>query len=173
MGLDITHATVYMPITYFQLEEIFATLPLESRNHFMDIGCGKGRALVVAAHSGYRKVTGVDFSSELCETAENNLAIQKEYMPSLDYEIIHKDAATAAIPGDVDCIFLFNPFDAFIMKQVISNIRSSLALTKRPLQVVYANSLYKDLFLENDFIETYQSKRLKYLEFSILSFRHP
>ncbi len=170
-GIDISHATVYMPVTYFQLEEIFRELPRDQRKHFMDIGCGKGRALCVAAHHGYGKVTGIDFSEEFCLAAKKNLEITKEDFPSLTYTITTQDASLSPILLDVDCIFLFNPFDEVIMVRVVRSIMSSLKLHPRNLNLAYANPLYKKLFLEKGFTETYYSKRLKYLEMSILNFR--
>ena len=44
-GIDISHATIYMPVSYTLLEEILEQLPATIRNHFLDMGCGKGRAL--------------------------------------------------------------------------------------------------------------------------------
>lgn len=170
-GIDISHATVYMPITYFQLEEIFRELPNAERKHFMDIGCGKGRALCVAARHGYEKVTGIDFSEEFCATAKENLGKTRAAFPKLAYTVTVQDASLSPIPLDVDCIFFFNPFDEVIMTRVVRSIMSSLKLHPRNLHVVYANPLYKKLFLEKDFKETYYSKRLKYLELSILNFR--
>jgi SAM-dependent methyltransferase len=170
-GIDISHATVYMPITYFQVEEIFRTLPPENRKHFMDIGCGKGRALCVAAHHGYEKVTGVDFSEAFCIEAKKNLESTRQQFPGLKFSVIENEASLNTIPLDVDCIFLFNPFDAVIMKRVIRNITTSLKLCPRNLNVAYANPLHKQLFLEQNFTETHYSRHFKYLEFSILNFR--
>jgi len=172
-GIDITHATFYMPITYFQLEEIFAALPITPRKHFVDIGCGKGRAICVAAHHGYPQVTGVDFSQQFCAEATANLQLTKKHFPSLRFSVIQKNAADFEIPADADCIFFFNPFDIVIMKKVVENIGKSLQTHPRSLHVVYANPLYKELFLQRKFEEVHHSKRMNYLELSILKFRHP
>ena len=49
-GIDISHATIYMPVSYTLLEEAFKQLNFyKPQVHFLDIGCGKGRALCVAA----------------------------------------------------------------------------------------------------------------------------
>jgi SAM-dependent methyltransferase len=172
-GVDTSHATVYMPITYFQLEEMFKALPGASREHFLDIGCGKGRALCVAAHHGYNKVTGIDFSKQFCVDSIGNLLVTKRVFPSLDFSVIHNNAAKVEIPADVDCIFLFNPFDLVIMERVVRNIEQSLQKNPRDLNVAYANPLYKDLFLKKKFKEVYYNRRMNYLELSILNYRHP
>ena len=48
--------------------------------------------------------------------------LTKKKFPNLIIEINNSDAATLQIPADADCIFLFNPFDDFIMKKVVANI---------------------------------------------------
>ncbi len=167
-GIDITHATIYMPISYLLLEEIFRQLPSTSKKHFLDIGCGKGRAVCVAAHHGYTKITGLDFSKQLCEDALTNLQNTKKELPSIQYEIITKDAINFEIPADVDCIFLFNPFDVVIMTAVVSNIMESVKEYPREITVAYANPLYEGIFLEEGFIEIFHTQQMKYLEAAIL-----
>ena len=167
-GIDITHATIYMPVSYYLLEEIFQQLPATCRNHFLDIGCGKGRALCMAAHLGFRKVTGLDFSKDLCEIATVNLTTTKQNIPRFEYHVINNDAFYYAIPDDVDCIFFFNPFDEIIMSGVVNNIFESLQNKPRKLNIIYVNPLHKELFLKAGYTETWYSKKMKYIEAVIL-----
>jgi SAM-dependent methyltransferase len=176
-GIDISHATIYMPVSYLLLKEIFKQLshtkflnpkPL---NHFLDIGCGKGRALCIAAHQGFKKVTGLDFAGDLCEAAKENLEIIKQKIPELEYKIINNDAFYFEIPDDVDCIFFFNPFDEIIMSGVVNNIFTSLKTNPRKLTIIYVNPLHKELFLKAGFKEIWYCKKMKYLEASILESR--
>jgi len=173
-GIDISHATIYMPVSYTLLEEAFKQLNtstlLNSKplNHFLDIGCGKGRALCVAAHQGFKKVTGLDFARDLCEAAKENLESTKQKIPELDYKIINNDAFYFEIPDDVDCIFLFNPFDEIIMSGVVNNILKSLQNNPREISIIYVNPLHKELFLKAGYKETWYIKKMKYLEACIL-----
>ena len=41
----------------------------------MDLGCGKGRVLMLAVEYGFARVTGVDYSASLCEIARRNLDV--------------------------------------------------------------------------------------------------
>ena len=171
-GINISHSTIYMPVTYKVIEDAFDKINLKSRNHFLDIGCGKGRGLCVAAHSRFKKITGVDFSRNFCEQATKNLASIKNRIPEFNYEVIIGDAVEFSIPYDVDCILLFNPFDNVIMKIVSDHIDKSLQSNPRDMNIIYANPLYKNLFLEKRFSEIYHNKSYEYFEVSILSFRH-
>ena len=130
-----------MPITFFQLNEIFEAIPITARQHFMDVGCGKGRALCIAAYHSYKKVTGIDFSKEFCNEAEKNLAVTRQKIPDLQSKIINNDAFYFEIPTDVDCIFMFNPFDEIIMSGVAENILESFEINPRTITLIYANPM--------------------------------
>ena len=167
-GIDIEHSTIYMPASYDLLENVFQQLSMNSFTHFIDIGCGKGRALCVAAHYGVNKMTGIDLSKELCNDASGNLATTKSTFPLLNYTIINNDAFYFEIPEDADCIFLFNPFDEVIMSAVVSNIRVSLEEHPRKMTILYLNPLHKDLFITEGYKEIFHTKTMNYLEASVL-----
>ena len=167
-GIDISHATIYMPVSYTLLEEIFEQLPATIRTHFLDMGSGKGRALCVAAQAGFKKVTGLDFSKSLCNAATENLNKTKEQIATFNFKVINNDAFYFEIPDDVDCIFFFNPFDEIIMSGVVNNIFISLKNNPRKLTILYVNPLHKELFLKAGFKETWYSKKMKYIEAVIL-----
>lgn len=171
-GIDISHATIYMPVSYSLIEKTLEQIDDSNKNHFLDIGCGKGRALCVAAHFGFNQLTGIDFSEKLCEVAIKNLDNTKLHLPTINFSIVTQDAATVKVPVDTDCIFLFNPFDEVIMKKVVENIIKSLEITPRLLNIIYTNPLHKNLFTENNFEEVYHSKTGKYFEVAILSYRY-
>lgn len=168
-GIDISHATIYMPASYDSMEDIFGRLVKGEQHHFIDIGCGKGRAMVVAAHFGFNKITGIDFSKELCKAATENMEKVKKKFPSINYQVINNDAFYYAIPKDADTIFLFNPFDDTIMAAVVNNIRETIKKTPRKITVIYLNPVHKHLFITAGFNEIYHTKKINYLEASILT----
>ena len=171
-GIDISHATIYMPASYSLLEEVFKQLHASNAQpliHFLDMGCGKGRVLCVAAHFGITKVTGIELSKEFCADAKLNLQITQQQFPQLEFSVINNDAFYYEIPPDADGIFLFNPFDEVIMSSVVNNLLHSLKLHPRKISIVYVNPLHKELFIKAGFKETYYRKKMKYLEVLIWS----
>lgn len=167
-GIDITHSTIYMPADYSLLEMLFSRISHENHKHLLDIGCGKGRTLCVAAHFGFIKMTGVDFSGKLCIKAIENMRQTMKKQPGARCVIHNKDAASFSIPDDTDCIFLFNPFDETIMQNIVENITASLSHASRKLTVIYLNPLHKNIFQAAGFRETFNMKKMEYLEASIL-----
>lgn len=170
-GIDTEHATIYMPVSYDLLEEICPHPLKGGKSHFLDIGCGKGRAMCIAAHHGFKKVTGIDFSKELCAAAEKNLSITKQKFPELQYKVYNNDAFYFKIPTDVDCIFMFNPFDDVIMSGVAENILESFEQLPRTIKLIYVNPLYKEELLQAGFKTIYLTKKMKYLEAEILELK--
>ncbi len=168
-GIDIEHSNVYMPASYDLLEDVFARTNVSDFKHFVDIGCGKGRALCVAAHWGVKKVSGIDFSKEFCAAATENILLTKHTYKDLDFKIYNNDAFYFEIAADVDCIFMFNPFDDLIMSGVLENIEISLDEHPRKMTVIYFNPLQKHLFLELGYEVIYQQKKLQYLEAAVLT----
>ena len=167
-GVDISHATMYMPASYDLLEAVFNRLKNEKLSHFIDIGCGKGRTMAVAAYHGFNKVSGIDFSKELCRAAVENLEKVKLKLPFLEFQVVNNDAFYYELPKDVDCIFLFNPFDELIMSGVVKNIEHQRKQAGKDVFIIYLNPLHKQLFIKKGYKEIFHSKKLNYLEASIL-----
>lgn len=169
IGIDTSHASKYLPVDYFILEKLMDFIKsLEDKKGFLDLGCGKGRALVVAARYGFNPVIGLDFHPTLSSEAADLTGTFKHNYPKTIFKVINNDAFYFEIPENVSTIFLFNPFDEVIMSGVIGNILKTLQLTPRVIRVLYANPVHKDLFIEVGFKEIFHIKKMTYLEGSVL-----
>lgn len=157
---DRLHVSTYEPVNYYTAGWLLDQLKTTDTT-FLDVGCGRGRVLVMAAAYGFKNIIGIDFSQRLCDQATN---VCKE----LPVTITCADARMYEIPDTVGVIFLFNPFDAAIMSEFILRVSESLLRKKRPLTVLYANPQCKDLWLEAGFIETGSFVKKTYLKGSVL-----
>jgi 16S rRNA G966 N2-methylase RsmD len=166
-GIDITHATIYMPVSYDVLEQFFEKVNIGNYHHFLDIGCGKGRAMCVAATYSVKKISGIEISKDLCLAAKENIAVSQLIFPHTDFSVYNNDAFYFEIDDDVDCIFMFNPFDETIMNGVMENIETSLENNPRKMTIIYINPLEKQVLLEWGYDEIFHSKKMQYLEGSI------
>lgn len=168
-GIDISHAHIYMPVNYYILERLMNEIVTYDNNKtLLDLGCGKGRVMIVAAEYGFEQITGVDFSKEFCDEAKVTTAIFTEKDPRVHFTIINADALFYDIPQDITTIFLFNPFDEMIMDGVVMNIIKSQQAFPRTIRALYANPQHKSVFLENGFREIFYLRKLNYFEGSIL-----
>jgi SAM-dependent methyltransferase len=84
---------------------------------FIDIGCGKGRSLILAAARNFRTIMGVEFSPELAMIARNNLS-----KLGIRAAVVQADASEFVFPDDNLLIYMYNPFSHTVMRHVIDNL---------------------------------------------------
>lgn len=169
---DREHASIYQPLNYFIAEWLFARLNNSDKEgkSFMDAGCGRGRAMAMAAAYGFKKIYGFDISPRLCYEAMPNLQAVKNRYPGCEVAIECIDAKNAVIPDDCSVIFLFNPFDKTVMEPFVKKVTQSLTAFPRKMKVLYANPECRDLWLAAGFSETANIRKLKWLQGSVLEF---
>jgi len=85
---------------------------------FIDLGAGKGRALIMAEKLGFRRLIGVEFSSRLAETARTNLG----KLGLTNIEVVTEDAAEFPFPDEPLVVFMFNSFGPEVLKRVLENL---------------------------------------------------
>jgi len=165
----LRHASIYQPVNFFIAEWLFAQVPENLKQTvFADIGCGMGRVLVMALYKGFKKVEGIDVSPEMCNHAIAILDDKIKDISGSSFCIACDNAENHPINEDVGVIFLFNPFDEFIMKGLIGQVIQSLLKKPREMMVLYSSPMHKNLWLNAGFRETCSTKKLKWLEGSVL-----
>lgn len=107
---------------------------------FIDLGCGKGRVLLLASQFPFRKVVGVEISAQLCAIARRNADIFTPGRSRAPIEILNADATQVAFPDGDLLIHMYHPFDPALTIRVMEHLGRSLAL--RPRRVVIAYLVY-------------------------------
>jgi SAM-dependent methyltransferase len=114
---------------------------------FVDVGCGKGRALLLAASFPFKQVVGVDISAILTEVALKNVQTFKGGPGRCDQiQVVCKDASGYELPLEKLVVFFYNPFDEHIMSLVLTNIEKSLHACPRKIYVLYHHPLHRSLW---------------------------
>jgi SAM-dependent methyltransferase len=96
---------------------------------FVDLGCGKGRALAVASEFPFRRILGIEVSVELCRQAEANAAAMVRAHPGrTPIEVVQGDASAPPLAGlGLAVLYLYNSFDGEILARLVRTIEASLA----------------------------------------------
>jgi SAM-dependent methyltransferase len=158
LRVDTTSATVgwrerligafhsdYQPIEPEIFREILGKLAIDfSQFTFVDIGSGKGRALLLAREFGFRRIVGVELLAELNEIARSN--IRKLVGPDSSAENIEsicRDATNFVFPDGPLVVYLFNPLPRAETNTVITNLVTSIRRNPRPVYVTYANPVWE------------------------------
>jgi SAM-dependent methyltransferase len=121
---------------------------------FVDFGSGKGRALLLASAFSFRSVAGVEWSEELHEIAEQNIAVYRGPRACAHVESFCIDAAKFPIPEGKSLLYFYNPFKDEIMARVLDNIARSFEAYPREMIIVYVNPKSRGVLDRQPFIRT-------------------
>jgi predicted RNA methylase len=158
----------YMPTHARPLQHLLRDLQLPNEGTFVDLGCGKGKTLLIAAQWGFRKVVGVEFSPELCDQARRNVEIFQSRVPvRSEFEIIQADVAKYQIRPDENVFFMFNPFEEPVMRDVLKNIAQSVEESPRRVWLLYNHPTHDDLILKYSAFIQQKLARYGACEFSV------
>lgn len=135
-GNPVIMNNFYRAVLPDDMADVIHSLKIDPRNFsFVDLGCGKGRALIIAAELGFTEIIGVEFSSRLAEIARRNISKLKL---ARTCTILTMDAGNYEAPPGNIIVFLYNPFGEDVMQRVMSK----LSAHRGELWIVYCNPQY-------------------------------
>ncbi len=143
-GEHVADATACAPIQIPMFREMMRATGVDPRRHlFVDFGCGKGRALILAAEHGFRRVVGLEFAPPLYRVARDNADKFRRLRPDAPpIAVLFGDAATYPIPHEDAVLFLYHPFGGRVMRKVAASIEASLRAAPRSLVLAYRNPVH-------------------------------
>jgi len=130
--------------------EILESVPADlSGLTFIDLGCGKGRTLLMASEYPFRRVIGVEFLPELNDVALRNIErYESARQKCFAIESHAGDARRFEFPVEPIVLYLFNPFPEHVLREVLNNLERSLRATPRPAFLIYHNLVHEAVFDE-------------------------
>jgi predicted RNA methylase len=118
---------------------------------FVDLGCGKGRAVLLASELGFREVVGVELNAGLAEIARANVAIWTAMgMARSPIRIECRDATEVQWPAGPCLVYLYNPFAEAVMRVVVETLLEQFGDRRDELEIVYQKP-EQAAVLERDF----------------------
>ena len=145
----------YQPSEPLLFHEILERLPI-SHEHFMflDLGSGKGRTLLMASDYPFRRIIGAEIIPELHEIAVQNIErYRSEQQKCFALEAWLGDALEFPFPEESMVVYLFNPFPADILREVLARLRSSVVQHPREAYVIYHNLVHEDVCRKMPWLE--------------------
>ena len=105
---------------------------------FVDIGCGKGRVLLLASMWPFLEVLGVEIDPALASTAENNVARWREHGRGFaPIRLVAGDATDIPLPAGDLLVFLYNPFSRAMMEQLLEKLAARQGVSRSALYLIY------------------------------------
>jgi SAM-dependent methyltransferase len=149
--------TAYYGIGPSVFYHVMAQVPasLQRTATFIDLGCGKGRAVLLASEYPFAQVTGVEIAPQLHRIAVENVA---RYTAARSAEahgdvaridlapmrVLLEDAANYRFPNGPLVVYLYHPFCRPVLEKVLRNLGRSLAQEPRDAAVIYINHELRD-----------------------------
>jgi SAM-dependent methyltransferase len=147
---NLAHGIRYEPTPAVPFQRLMRAAAIPARGTFVDIGCGKGRTLMLAGLLGFERVTGVEYAPSLCAIARRNLdRLRTGHGLQLDATLHAIDATEYAFTGDDTVVYLFNPFDDTVLSPVLENLRASLAAHPRTVWLIYSRPVWRRVVEES------------------------
>lgn len=128
----------YQPIHDLTLREMLDSITIPAGCTFADIGCGKGRALLIAADYPFARVLGIDYAPDLVAIAKQNCA-------SRPIEVICADATSHPLPDGPLVLFLYNPFIGPVLARFVAHLQRRIASDPR-VTILYRFAEHPDAF---------------------------
>ena len=114
---------------------------------FVDLGSGKGKALLIAGLLPYKRVVGVDIDKDLSRLAARNIERARRRLGTKTVECLNASVLEWPIPDDASVIFMFNPFVGETFGMALTRIIESYDRNPRTLHIVYEHPWEHDQLL--------------------------
>ena len=103
----------------------------------VDLGSGKGQALLIAGLLPYGRVIGVEYGEELHEDAVRNIDSARSRLCCPDVQSVCADVLEWPVPDDLTTVFLYSPFVGELFHASVERLFASYDRAPRPLRLVY------------------------------------
>ncbi len=160
-GLDLRYASVrelglaegkshwYADSGGPRLARLLRSVSISPWDRILDVGCGKGGAMITLARKPFAQVDGVEISGALSEIARENL----RKMRVRNARVFTCDASQFLDLDPYTFLYMSNPFSRDVMRCVVRNLAASLRRAERRITLVYYNPVDRDLFEALGFAE--------------------
>ena len=138
LGIDAPGRQRYVVTHWLPLLRALRSVAPGPGDVVLDLGSGKGRAIVAACLFPIDRAIGIELSPDLAELSRENLA-RARGLRCRSAEVVVGDATTFDVPGDVTVVYAFNPFTGAPFAAAVERILASLDRHPRPLSLVYTN----------------------------------
>lgn len=155
--VNYADAQRYEAVPYYLNFKLFERVGLRPDDVMVDLGSGEGRALCAASLLPLKEIIGVEIEPDLHAAAQRNVARMRGRRAPI--RLIRGSATDFDFEG-VTVLFLFNPFGAATMRQVLDRLHASIQSHPREVRIVYVNAVCSHLFEATPWIELYDQWKM-------------
>ena len=135
LGLDPIHASYHKNGGGPQLKRVLQQLDVGQDDVALDLGAGKGGAMITMARFPFERIDGVELAPTMFEIARANF----EKLRLHRCHMILRDAGAFAELDDYTVLFMFHAFSDVVLGRVLEHLVDSLDRRPRRVRLVYEN----------------------------------
>jgi len=119
----------------------------------VDIGCGKGRVVMMASDCGFHAVVGVELNPGLAKIARKNLRAWASMQTRMrltracsELRVVNGDALSFPLPDGPVVLFFFNSFERAMVRLWLERLVHTAASRSAPIDLIYVHPEHRELF---------------------------
>ena len=152
------HITAYYAVAPSILDALIAlwlrtSPPYEiDRYTFLDVGAGKGRALLSASLHPFQRAIGIELNPTLAAIARANIALFQQSpnaAPLAPITLLEADALEAPLPSTPTLAFMFHPFEAPVLRRFLARVQQHFAERPGAFDLLYVNAEHANVLDRN------------------------
>jgi hypothetical protein len=147
------YSTAYWGVSPSRAREVLRrwreTLPPRSVEDytFVDVGCGKGRMLLIASELPFREVIGVELHGVLAAEARKNAALWQDAGRAVaPIQVVHQDATEIVRPAGRCVFFLYNPFGPEVLLKLLAHLEREETGESGEMDFIYLMTEFDEEF---------------------------
>jgi SAM-dependent methyltransferase len=166
---EIFAGRMYQPIEADLFREVIGGLGIDYRQFtFIDLGSGKGRALLLASEFPFHHIIGVELLPELHAIAQENVGKYQAGAQRQRIELLCGDARQFCFPLEPLLVFLFDPFPEHVLEQVVVNLDESWRQSGCAVMIVYLNPISEHVLSNTNWLQRLRGN----LQYAVYAARH-
>ena len=129
----------YIPIAPAVFNCVLSCLDIPWEEYtFIDYGSGKGRALLLASEYPFKRIIGLEFSSDLHQAAETNIHLyHSRSQKCRNIQSLNIDFTQFALPREPLVLYFNHPCRERVLHEVVTRIGEFLLTSPYPLYLAY------------------------------------
>lgn len=132
---------------------------------FVDLGCGKGRVLLLASEWPFQAIHGMELSQDLARDARRNL---RKWLrrPRACRRITVEcdDVLRIQLPEDPVILYLFNSFAAEVLGPLMAKLAAAASRRSAPIDLIYVHPDHDPLVAATRGVERLGSAEVRFSE---------
>jgi len=121
---------------------------------FVDLGCGKGRALLMASDFPFHAILGVELNAKLAAVARRHVTgWTRSRRACRTASVVEGDVLELPIPDGPVVMFLFNSFEMEMVRGLLERLVEAARTRSAPIDLVYIHPEHDNLVRQTAGIE--------------------